>query len=110
MPDRDPDIRVAIIHSIKLLSFWTIVLYLCVAVIGGSLFLQAKSTADRTHEALCTFVADLQGRIEQSQDFLAKHKGEKEPVPGVSRTDLRLAIQRQQDTLDSLGGLGCTRT
>ncbi len=114
MPDNDPAIRVAIEHSIRNLSRWTITLYICVGIVAGGLFISASEERGRHAQdiaridhALCTFVEDLQRRIDSSRDYLKKHKGEKEPIPGITRADLRLSVQRQQATIDSLDGLDC---
>lgn len=107
MPDTSPDVRIAIEHSLKVLSRWTLALYLVVTLVLGAGIIARQRDTSRIQGALCVFVADMETRIGQSKAFLEKHEGEKEPIPGVTRTDLRLSIQRQQVTIDSLSGLEC---
>lgn len=113
MPDRDPDVRLAIEHSIKVLSRWTIVLYLVIAAVLGLGILTNRSNVtnqqeevDRIDSALCAFTKDLERRVETTKDYLDKHEG-REPIPGISRADLRRSITNQRMTLESLEGLEC---
>ena len=113
MPDRDPDVRIAIEHSIKVLSRWTIALYIAVAAVLGYGLLANRAVVNAQQEsttridhALCTFVDDLQRRVDASREFLQKHPGH-EPIPGISRADFRRSIENQKRTLDSLEGLEC---
>ncbi len=113
MPDRDPNVRIAIEHSIKILSRWTVALYLAVgSVLGLGILVNRSNTtnaqeeAARTHTALCTFVDDLQGRIDGTVKYLKRHPGP-EPIPGISRYDLRQTLENQRKTFRSLDGLRC---
>lgn len=113
MPDRDPDVRIAIEHSIKVLSRWTIGLYLVVALALGVGMAVNRATVNaeiadtaRIDKALCTFVADLEQRLANSKEFLDKHPGA-EPIPGITRADILRTIDAQRRTLDSLSGLDC---
>ncbi len=113
MPESHPDVRIAIEHSIKILSRWTLALYLFVAVIFAGGFIQARIIAtragdevQRTTAALCTFVDDLQRRADATADYLDKHE-EPEPIPGISRGTLRNSLNNQRETLQALSGLGC---
>ena len=113
MPDRDPDVRIAIEHSIKVLSRWTIGLYLVVAVTLGIGVLSNRAVVnaqreanERTQTALCTFVTDLRQRADSTAEFLQKHPG-KEPIPGLDRATLRTTLHNQRRTLHSLDGLEC---
>lgn len=113
MPDRDPDVRIAIEHSIKVLSRWTIGLYLAVALVlgWGVLANRAVVNAQRdanvqTQKALCTFVGDLQQRVNNTVEFLDKHPGPF-PIPNVARETFRTTLSNQRRTLHSLDGLRC---
>lgn len=113
MPDRDPDVRIAIQHSIRILSRWTIALYVAVALIAGIGVLSNRATVNtnqaniaRIDTALCAFVGDLERRADSTAEYLKKHPG-KEPIPGISRADLRRSLENQRRTLDSLKGLKC---
>jgi hypothetical protein len=65
-----------------------------------------QAVATETHSALCTFKADLQARFENTKEYLAKHPG-KEPIPGITRADLRRSLDAQRSTLDALSVLEC---
>lgn len=113
MPDSNPDVRIAIEHSIRVLSRWTLILYVCVSVVFGVLlyttFAQRKAlreSVDDIHTSLCIFVVDLQHRVDDTERYLRNHPG-KEPIPGVTRADLRRSLVNQKNTVDSLNGLGC---
>lgn len=113
MPEKDPDVRLAIEHSIKTLSRWTIILYFAVAAVLGYGILSNRATVNaveeasvRTDKALCSFVADLERRVETTRKYLDKNEGS-EPIPGITRADLRRSINNQRMTLHSLGALDC---
>lgn len=113
MPDRDPDVRLAIEHSIKVLGRFTLILYVAVAVVLGAAVLanrnnvsNAQEETARIDKALCAFTADLERRVELTRDLLDR-SNHREPVPGITRADLRRSIQNQRMTLDSLSGLEC---
>lgn len=64
--------------------------------------------ASSTHDALCTFKHDLEVRVAASQKFLDDiHHGLRQPIQGVSDTDLRRSIASQRATLASLSTLKC---
>ena len=94
-----------------------VVLYGVVAVLlAVSLYTSAKSAGDQarkleqvateTHPALCTFTDDLTRRYETTRKYLRKHEG-REPIPGITRADLRRSLQAQKSTLDALSVLNC---
>lgn len=56
------------------------------------------------HAALCTFKTDLQKRVTQSRDFLAKHPN---GIPGIPASVIVQGLRNQQATVDSLENLNC---
>lgn len=113
MPDEPIDIRISLEKSVKQLARWTLILYLCVSVVFGVLLYtsfsqrrELRQNVERIDHSLCSFVTDLEARVKQQKEYLEKHPGQ-EPIPGVHRIDLRLALKRQQATLSSLSGLEC---
>lgn len=113
MPDKDPDIRAQILHSIKLLSRATIVLYLSVVLVAGLGFWSAQQQrkalareTEKTVMALCTFRADLQRRYEAGVDFLRENP---DGIPGITAEDLQRSLDNQKSTLDALEGLPCQK-
>jgi hypothetical protein len=66
-----------------------------------------EEVATETHAALCTFKADLQRRADDTRAYLQKHPGV-EPIPGITRADLRRSLNAQRDTLESLVVLDCS--
>ena len=113
MPDKDPDVRLAIEHSIKALSRWTIALYIAVALVLGYGILTNQATVNaveeagaRTDKALCSFVADLERRVRTTVVYLGKHDRSEMPE-GITRQDLRRSIHNQRMTLESLDALDC---
>jgi len=111
LPDRDPDVRIAIWHSIRVLSGWTVILFLSVLLVFGlGLFNASRQRADLkriqddTTKALCTFRDDLQRRYDDGVEFLVKHP---EGIPGISAADIRRSLHNQKATLLSLRDLPC---
>jgi hypothetical protein len=114
MPDRDPDVRAAIEHSIKVIRNWTVVLFLAlilVTAIGFYDTLQRRTelarVATQTIGALCTFRADLQQRYDDGVEFLQDNP---DGIPGFSAAAIRQSLNNQQRTLTSLAGLPCGET
>lgn len=64
------------------------------------------SLATSTNDALCTFQADLERRVETSEDYLAEHP-EGIPSLGFSAAEIQNQINNQRRTLDSLSALDC---
>ena len=111
MPDRDPDVRIAIEHSIRVLGRWTAGLYLVVAALlvaaviwGAAQRAQLRDIQGQTVGALCTFTLDLQHRYDDGVQFLLKHP---EGIPGISAADIQRSLHNQKATLGSLKGLPC---
>jgi hypothetical protein len=112
MPDRDPDIREAILHSIAIIRNWAIVLFAALIIMGSFGFWDAlqrrndlQHVADQTIGALCTFRADLSARYKDGIVFLEEHP---DGIPGIPAAVIRQSVQNQHDTLDALSGLPCT--
>jgi hypothetical protein len=112
-PDRDPDVRIAIEHSIKMLSRYTVVLFVSVALVFGWGLYGAHQqrddlaeATDRMDRALCAFVADLERRVETTVRYLDRHDRSEMPE-GITRQDLRRSIANQRMTLESLSALDC---
>ena len=59
----------------------------------------------QTQRALCTFVADLQRRVDTARQFLREHPN---GIPGISRAQLQLSIDNQQRTIKALDALECS--
>ncbi len=99
---------------------WRGVLAYCViaAVLALTLYTNAKTSgqqqraleqvARETHTALCTFTDDLERRLESTIKYLHKHPG-REPIPGITRADLRRSVVNQKATLAALDELHCGR-
>lgn len=111
MPDKDPDIRDAILDAIKTIRRWTIILFaaLCVVTAGGLWDAYDRRqdltrVAEQTIGALCTFRADLARRAEDAEDFLQDNP---DGIPGLSAEAIQTSIDNQRRTLDSLSGLPC---
>ncbi len=111
MPDKDPDVRAAIIHSIKLIRNWTIILFLSVIMtFSFALYTAAQQRhqleheAQRTIGALCTFRADLQKRYDDGVAFLADNP---DGIPGLPAATIQRSLDAQHDTLISLANLPC---
>lgn len=111
MPDRDPDVRIAIQHSIRLLGVWTAVLYgvVCLFLVAALLYAMNQRAAltriqDETVSALCTFRNDLQVRYENGVQFIKDHP---DGIPGIPIGTLKQSVENQRSTLISLQGLPC---
>jgi hypothetical protein len=111
MPDKDPDIRTAILKAIKTIRTWTIVLFaaLCVVTAGGlweayNHRANLENVAEQTISALCTFRSDLERRVETSVQFL---KDNPDGIPGLSAEAIQTSINNQQRTVDALADLPC---
>ncbi len=111
MPDRDPDVRIAIYHSIKVLGLWTAILYGVVAfalVVGLAVNVHTRNNIEdiqeKTATALCTFRQDIVRRHDDTVDFLLKHP---DGIEGISAADLQRSIHAQEATIKALEGLPC---
>ena len=111
MPDTDPTIRAAILHSLKVLSRWTMALFLSILLVFGlQLYQSARQraqiarVADHTLDALCTFRLDIQRRYDAGVDFLVKHP---DGIDGISAADIKRSLDNQKSALDALKQLPC---
>lgn len=66
-----------------------------------------SEVATETHSALCVFKQSIEDRIQTTEDYLKKHPGP-EPIPGITRGDLRRSLDAQRQTLEALSILDCT--
>lgn len=69
-------------------------------LISVTLYAQNRKAA----EALCTFKTDLQRRVDDGNEFLAKHPN---GIPGIPAKTLRTSLDNQQRTISALRGLSC---
>jgi hypothetical protein len=63
-----------------------------------------RQTSLQSHNALCSFVADLQGRVASAEDFLREHPN---GIPGLSVEAIRTSIENQKQTIEALSNLKC---
>jgi hypothetical protein len=85
-------------------TFWlalsTFALFLTVGFIG----IQSFRVADNNHDALCTFRADLDTRVQQTIVFIEEHP---EGFAGIPASVLKNQVENQSRTLDALDTLNC---
>jgi hypothetical protein len=62
------------------------------------------AVAENSNNALCSLRADLERRVEVSQDFLRENP---DGIPGISAEVIRTGILNQQRTINALSGLDC---
>jgi uncharacterized protein involved in outer membrane biogenesis len=65
---------------------------------------QIRQTAAQSHSALCSFLGDLKGRVETSEEFLQEHPN---GIPGLSVEAIRTSLRNQKMTVASLSDLKC---
>lgn len=113
MPDADPKIREQLFQGIRHIRNATIGLFASICLVFGlGLFNAYQQRAElntevlRIDHALCTFVSDLERRANDTREYLRKHEG-REPIPGITRADLRRSLQAQLSTLESFEELRC---
>ena len=111
MPEQDANVREVIFHSIKLLTRWTIVMFISVVLVAGLGFYdsiqqrnQITRVAVSNNNALCALRLDVQKRYENGIDFLIKHP---EGIEGVSNETIARGLESQKATLDALSNLEC---
>lgn len=110
MTDRTLDVGEEIIRRLRWL---TVAVLVCLALsVGVGVFaivqaVQVGHDSDRTTAALCTLRADLQSRVDQSEQFLSKHpKG----FAGIPAATIKQSLEGQQRTVTALQGLECPPT
>ena len=99
MPDPD-SIIVPVRNTLRWLVAATVVLYVALAGLG----LWVYSEADSNGDALCALRADLEKRVESSQQFLIDHP---DGIAGIPARTIREGIENQRRTIDALGDLSC---
>lgn len=111
MPNSDPKIREELIRSIRRLTFWTITLFISLALISTIGLVDSRRQAERIEDvaynnrnAMCQFRFDLERRYENSIEFL---KDNPEGIPGLPVATLRRSLEGQKATLDALSSLQC---
>ena len=111
MPESSPAIREQLFHGIKQVRNATIILFLSIVLVFGYGFWQSaeqRETLDheveRIDSALCTFVLDLERRVEAAREFLQKHP---DGIEGIPAGAIRTSIDNQKKTIDALSGLRC---
>lgn len=87
-------------RTLKQLVVATVVLTI---VVGGVAFFAWRS-ASTSHDALCTFRADLNARVASSRDFLKDHP---EGFAGIPAATIRASIDQQSRTINALSSLDC---
>jgi hypothetical protein len=87
-------------RSLHWLLAATIFLYLALAGVGAYTYIKASNN----QTALCALRADVEGRILNSEKFLATNpKG----IPGFPRATIQSGIDGQRKTVKALGSLNC---
>jgi hypothetical protein len=76
---------------------------LLAAVIGVGAYALIK--ANQTHSALCTFRADLQNRVVQTEHYI--HHPEDFPGVHIPPSQLVPQLENQKRTISALSSLGC---
>ena len=61
------------------------------------------------HDGLCATRANLERRVKASEKYLSDvQAGRRKGVPGITTTDIRESIRRENDTIRALDALECT--
>jgi hypothetical protein len=89
-----------VIRTLRRLVIATVVVYI---VVGGIAYLTHKE-AEKANNALCALREDIAKRVIQGQSFLLTHP---QGFAGISAGALKLSIENERRTLDSLAGLPC---
>jgi len=88
----------------------------CVLVMAGT-YLYITTTNQRAdiaalvvsnRDTLCAFRRDLVRRHDSTAKFLNENPG-KEPIPGISRADLRRSLSNLKATISSFNDLDCPK-
>lgn len=100
-----------ILRTLRRLVVATVVLYVALIGLFAVGYLNAQNqrealevTANSTHDALCTFVDDLEARAEAAQQFLEANPN---GIPGIPAAQIQQSIVSQLATLESLSELDC---
>lgn len=68
--------------------------------------INANESATENHNAICTFREDLQARVDQSRRIIQTNP-ELIQEFGLTVKQVRVQIQQQQASVDSLAGIDC---
>lgn len=99
MPDPNSVIR-PVHRTLRTLVVATAFLYLLTVGIAFYTYIVSANN----HDALCTFRADLETRVETSKDLLIDHP---DGIGGISAEIIQQGIDNQQRTIDALDTLSC---
>lgn len=91
-------------RSFKVLLAAALLMAAAAIFLSALLFTRLADTTTRTNDALCTFRADVQQRLDNTEAFLADHP---QGIPGVPTATLRQSLDAQRRTVKALGGLPC---
>jgi hypothetical protein len=100
-----------ILSAQKSMAMATVVLYLVLALFGGTAWAIRSHDVSYINEiattnqlALCAFRHDVQQRITTSEEFLREHPN---GIPGISPAMIRSNLAAQRQTVDALSVLNC---
>lgn len=91
-------------RSVKILVAIALLLAAGSMFLSALLFTRLADTTTRTNDALCTFRADVQQRVDNTEGFLIEHP---QGIPGVPAATLRQSLVGQRRTVTALSGLPC---
>lgn len=99
-------------RTFNILTLLVIAAAIYVSAMGSHRQGQLAKQGAETHDAICTFRADLQRRFDDGQAFLRMTPEErmKKYGPSLGSTPesvVKNSLANQQQTLDSLGALDC---
>jgi hypothetical protein len=96
------------LRLVEIATVFLIILMMMLVIIGyadsTSQRNAIKQTAAEAHTALCSFVGDLERRVQASKEFLEEHPN---GIPGLSVEAIRTSLRNQQMTIVSLSDLKC---
>jgi hypothetical protein len=99
LPDATKTIN-SILRSLTILKWATAVLLaLCIGVAGYT-YLKGQVMEG----ALCALRGDLEKRVATTEDFLSEHP---EGIPGIPAESLRISLDGQKRTIETLNSLSC---
>ena len=97
----------AIQKTLKRLTFLVVIsmiLALGAGVTAVAVAISTGNQSDKQNAALCTFRADLQSRVTQTEKFLLDHP---EGFAGIPVAQLRQSLDGQKRTITALSSLEC---
>lgn len=100
-------VAAVLVRGLRVLRLATAGLAAALIAAGVIGYLDLRGKADearRTHAALCSLREDVQARIDQSEDYLAKHP---HGAPGIPAGAIRQGLVNSRRTATALAGLDC---